>query len=135
MGLLHIFGWNGILINNLINLLIMIKINGKILSDNPFLNHEKIQDLVFYDAPLAVLYKYKNEYYVWWWLDMDGVCNRHGVFKTTIKKLESWREFDYSWDKLKDAIDSDLSYIINLDTSGDFVVGWEVTSDVILDYE
>ncbi|MFN9952615.1 MAG: hypothetical protein ACK55I_05890, partial [bacterium] len=78
----------------------------------PNTNH--LEDLVYYEGPLITLKESGGEKYVWVWVDVNDVCNRWGVFKTTEDKVNNWREKEFVFDFISEAVEEGPVYFVNI---------------------
>ena len=112
----------------------MHKVKGNIILEDPLPNTTHISDLVFYQGPLITLKESGGEKYVWVWVDVNDVCNRWGVFKTTDEKVNGWREKEFVFDFISEAVEEGPMYFFNTDTDGKFVAAWDTTLQEFLEY-
>ena len=112
----------------------MHKVKGNIILEDPLPNTTHICDLVFYQGPLITLKESGGEKYVWVWVDVNDVCNRWGVFKTTDEKVSGWREKEFVFDYINDAVEDGPVYFVNTDLDGNFVAAWDSTLQELLEY-
>ena len=71
---------------------------------------------------------------VWVWVDVNDVCNRWVVFKTSDEKLQNWRDKEFVFDYVSEAIEDGPMYFFNTDTDGKFVAAWDTTLQEFLEY-
>jgi hypothetical protein len=112
----------------------MHKVKGRIILEDPLPNTNHLEDLVYYDGPLITLKESGGEKYVWVWVDVNDVCNRWGVFKTSDEKLHNWRDKEFVFDYVSEAIEEGPMYFVNTDTDGKFVAAWDTNLEEILEY-
>ena len=112
----------------------MHKVKGNIILEDPLPNTTHISDLVFYQGPLITLKESGGEKYVWVWVDVNDVCNRWGVFKTTDDKVSGWREKEFVFDYINDAVEDGPVYFFNTDLDGNFVAAWDATLQELIEY-
>jgi hypothetical protein len=112
----------------------MHKVKGNIILEDPLPNTTHISDLVFYQGPLITLKESGGEKYVWVWVDVNDVCNRWGVFKTTDEKISGRREKEFVFDYINDAVEDGPVYFFNTDLDGNFVAAWDSTLQELLEY-
>ena len=112
----------------------MHKVKGNIILEDPLPNTTHISDLVFYQGPLITLKESNGEKYVWVWVDVNDVCNRWGVFKTTEEKLQNWRDKEFIFDYVSEAIEDSPMYFVNTDLEDKFVAAWDTNLQEFLEY-
>jgi hypothetical protein len=112
----------------------MQKVKGRIILEDPLPNTTHISDLVFYQGPLITLKESGGEKYVWVWVDVNDVCNRWGVFKTTDEKVSVWREKEFVFDYINDAVEDGPIYFVNTDLDGNFVAAWDAKLQELIEY-
>jgi len=112
----------------------MHKVKGNIILEDPLPNTAHLEDLVFYQGPLITLKESGGEKYVWVWVDVNDVCNRWGVFKTSDEKLQNWRDKEFVFDYVSESIEDGPMYFFNTDLDGNFVAAWDTNIQEILEY-
>ena len=112
----------------------MHKVKGNIILEDPLPNTTHISDLVFYQGPLITLKESGGEKYVWVWVDVNDVCNRWGVFKTTDDKVSSWRKKEFVFDFISEAVEEGPVYFVNTDLDGNFVAAWDASLEELIEY-
>jgi hypothetical protein len=112
----------------------MHKVKGNIILEDPLPNTTHISDLVFYQGPLITLKESGGEKYVWVWVDVNDVCNRWGVFKTTDDKVNKWRENEFVFDSISEAVEEGPVYFVNTDLDGNFVAAWNASLEELVEY-
>ena len=112
----------------------MHKVKGNIILEDPLPNTTHLEDLVFYQGPLITLKESNGEKYVWVWVDVNDVCNRWGVFKTTDEKVSEWREKEFVFDFTSNAVEDGPMYFVNTDLEGKFVAAWDTNLQEFLEY-
>ena len=112
----------------------MHKVKGNIILEDPLPNTTHISDLVFYQGPLITLKESNGEKYVCVWVDVNDVCNRWGVFKTTEEKLQNWRDKEFIFDYVSEAIEDSPMYFVNTDLEDKFVAAWDTNLQEFLEY-
>jgi hypothetical protein len=68
------------------------------------------------------------------WVDVNDVCNRWGVFKTSDEKLQNWRGKEFVFDFIHDAVEEGPVYFFNTDTDGKFVAAWDSSIEELIEY-
>jgi hypothetical protein len=112
----------------------MYKVNGNIILEDPLPNTTHLEDLVFFQGPLITLKESNGEKYVWVWVDVNEVCNRWGVFKTTDEKLSVWREKEFVFDFISEAVEEGPVYFFNTDLDEKFVAAWDASLEELIEY-
>jgi hypothetical protein len=112
----------------------MHKVKGNIILEDPLPNTTHISDLVFYQGPLITLKESGGEKYVWVWVDVNDVCNRWAVFKTTDDKVNKWRENEFVFDFISEAVEDGPVYFVNTDLDGNFVAAWDTSLEELVEY-
>jgi hypothetical protein len=112
----------------------MHKVKGRIILEDPLPNTNHLEDLVYYEGPLITLKESGGEKYVWVWVDVNDVCNRWGVFKTSDEKLQNWRDKEFVFDFIYDAVEEGPVYFFNTDTDGKFVAAWDSSIEELIEY-